>query len=83
MDHFLLRRRSWCWYERTWRMIWARREVRPQKDYILGTDRRLFWNVSVRDPRHNSDHYVVLGFLCSYPLREHSEYLGRRNWLSL
>ena len=35
--------------------------VRSQTDYILGKDRRIFWNVSVRDPRHNTDHYIVLG----------------------
>ena len=38
-------------------------------DYILGTDRRLFGNVSVRDPRHNSDHYLVLGCLRSASLK--------------
>ena len=32
-------------------------------DYILGTDCRLFMNVSVRDPRYNSDHYMVMGVL--------------------
>ena len=61
-------------------MVWAGREVRSRKDYILGTDYRIFWNVSVRDPRHNSDHYLVLGCLCSSPLREHSEYIGMRKW---
>ena len=52
-------------------------EVRSRTDYILGTDRCLFWNVSVQYPRHNSDHYLVLGCLRSSPLREHLEYLGR------
>ena len=67
--HFLPRRRSWFWDRRMWSMIWAGKEVRSRTDYILGTDRRLFWNVSVRDPRHNSDHYIVLGCLCRAPLR--------------
>ena len=31
-------------------MVRAGREVRSQTDYILGTDHRLFWNVSVRYP---------------------------------
>ena len=35
--------------------------VRSRTDYILGTDRRLFWNVYVQDPRQNTDHYMVLG----------------------
>ena len=49
--------------------------VRSRTDYILGTDRRLFWNVSVWDPRHNTDHYMVLGCLCSASDREHTKYL--------
>ena len=56
-------------------MIWAGREVRSRTDYTLGTDRRFFWNVSVRDLRHNSDHLLVLGCLHSSPLMEHSRYL--------
>ena len=59
--HFLLRRRRWCWDGRTWSMLRKGREVRSWTDYILGTDRRLFRNVSVRDLWHNSDHYMVLG----------------------
>ena len=43
----------------------------------------LFWNVSVRDPRHNLDHYLVLGCLHSTPLSEHSKYFGRRKRLPL
>ena len=50
-------------------------EVMSQTNYILGTDFRLFWNFSVRDPRHNSDRYMVLGFLRSAPLRDHVKYL--------
>ena len=59
-------------------MVREGREVMARTDYILGTDRRLFWNVSVRDPRHNLDQYLVRGCLLSAPLREHSDYLGRR-----
>ena len=54
--HFLPYWSAWCWDGRTWIMIWEGRKVRSQTDYILGTDRRLFWNVSVQDPRHNSYH---------------------------
>ena len=64
-------------------MIRVGREVRSRTDYILGTDFRLFWNVSVQDPRHNSDHCLVLGCLQSAPLREHSKYLRRRKRLPL
>ena len=83
LSHFLPRRGPWCQDGRTWSMVRAGREVRSRMDYILWADSRLFWNLSVRDPRHNSDHYLVLGCLCSAPLREHSEYLGRRKRLPL
>ena len=57
------------------------REVQSRTDYILGTDRRLFRNVAVQDPRHNLDHYMVLGCLPSAPLTEHKRYLGgRKRW---
>ena len=52
--------------------------MRSWMDYILGTDRRLFGNASVRDPRHNSDHYMILGCLHRAPLRDHARYLGGR-----
>ena len=81
--HFLLHRRSWCQDIRTWSMIRVGREVRYQTDYILGTGLCLFWNVSVRDPRHNSYHYMFLGCLYSAPLREHSRFLGGRKQLPL
>ena len=50
-------------------MIREGREVRSRTDYILGTDCRLFGNVSARDPRHNSDHYMVMGCLRSSSLK--------------
>ena len=59
-------------------MFRAGMEVKSRTDYILGTDRHLFWNFSVRDSRHNSDHYLVLGCLWSAPLSKCSECLGRR-----
>ena len=77
--HFLLVRRLWWGYGWLWSMIREGREVRSRTDYILGTDCRLFGNFSVRDPRHNSDHYMVLVFLHRASLREHSRYLvGRK-----
>ena len=79
--HFLPLRRLWCWGGRTWSMIQAGREVWSRTDYILGTDFRLFWNVFVRYPSNNSDHYMVLGCLHRSPLREHSRYLGGRRRL--
>ena len=52
-------------------------------DYILGADFHLFGNVSVWDPRHNSDHYLVLGCLHSASLQEHTRYLRGRKKLPL
>ena len=48
-------------------------------DYILGTDRCLFTNVAVRDPRYNSDHYMVKGILRGGTAKAHEKYVaGRR-----
>ena len=76
LEHFLLRRKSCLRDGRAWSMIQAGREVRSRTDYILGRDRHIFWNVSVRDPRHNSDHSMVMGCFHGALLREHSRYLG-------
>ena len=81
--HFLSRQRCWCRDRMTWSMLRKVREVRSCTDYILGTDRRLFGNVSVWDPRHNSDHYMELGCLTSASLTEHKRYLGGRRKLPL
>ena len=64
-------------------MLLKGREVRSRTDYILGTNRRIFGNFSVRDPRHNSDHYMVLGCLPSASLTEHKRYLRGRKKLPL
>ena len=55
-QHFLPPERRWCRYWQTWGMLQKGSEVRSWTDYILGTDRRLFGNVFVQDPRHNSNH---------------------------
>ena len=54
-------------------MLQDGREVRSRMDYSLGTDCRLFGNVSVRDHRHNSDNYLVMGCLHSASLKEHMQ----------
>ena len=53
LAHFLPKRRPWCRDGRTWSMLKRGREVRSRTYYILGTDCRLFGNVSAQDPRHN------------------------------
>ena len=57
-------------------MIWEGMEVRSRTDFNLGTDCRLFSFFSVQDPRHNSDHYMVMGCVHSASLRENARYLG-------
>ena len=52
--------------------------MRSWTDYILGTDCR-----SVRDPRHNLDHYMVMGCLHSASLKEHARYLRGRKSLPI
>ena len=81
--HFLPRKRIWGRERRTWSMVREGKVVRYRTDYILGTDRRLFWNVYVRDPRHNTDHYMILGCLRSAPERAHSKHLTGRKHLPL
>ena len=83
LSHFLPQQHPWCQDGSMWSMVQLGREVWSQIDYILGTDRCLFRNVSIRDPRHNSDHYMILGCLCSATLREHTNCLGRRTRLYL
>ena len=61
--HFLPQKRRWGRERLTWAMVRGGKAVRSQTDYILGTDRRLFTNVAVRDPRYNSNHYMVMGLL--------------------
>ena len=77
--HFLPRKRKWGRERRTWSMVRGVRVVRSRTYYLLGTDRSIFRNVSVRDPRHNTDHFMVVVCLCSAPARDHARYIkGRR-----
>ena len=54
-------------------------EVWSRADFLLGTDHGLFWNVSVQEMSHKSDHYIILGCLHTATLREHTQYLRRYN----
>ena len=48
--NFLPRKWRWGKERRTWSMVREGKVVRSRTDYILGTDRSLFRNVSVQDP---------------------------------
>ena len=75
-EHFLPQWCPWCRGKRAWAVVQLGREVRSRTDYILGSDRQIIQNVAVRDPRHNSNHFMVMVCLCGASPREHSRYLG-------
>ena len=83
LAHFLPQWRPWYRDRRTWSIVRLGRGMWSRTDYILGTYCRLFRNVAVRYPQNNLDHYMVLGCLCSSPLRERTDYLRRRMRLPL
>ena len=76
--HFLPRKRRWGRERRTCSMVREGKVVRSRTDYIIGIDRNLFRNVSVRDPRHNTNHFMVVGCLRSAPEQEHTRYIMGR-----
>ena len=64
-------------------MLCSSQEVRSWTDYIRGMYYRLFQNMAVRDLRHNTYHYMVMGCLFSVNLRENQRYLGSRTRVPL
>jgi hypothetical protein len=52
-------------------------------DYLLGTDRRTFTNVCLKEPRFDSDHYMILGKIRSAKLKKNGAYLRKRKRFSL
>ena len=68
--HFLPSKKRWGRERRTWSMVREGKVIRSRTDYLLGTSRSLFSNVAVQDPRHNSDHYMVVGLLQGGTARE-------------
>ena len=81
--HLLPRCRPWLQDRFTWSMRRDGREVQFQTDYILGKYLRLFQDVAIRDPRHNLDHYMVLGCLMGEPAKDLTEYLRKARRLPL
>jgi hypothetical protein len=71
-------------HRQTW---WQFRDgtlIRSRCDYILGTDRRLFETVSIRDPRYfTSDHYMLIARYLIGPSHSHKLYLKGRKRLPL
>jgi len=53
--------------------------IRSRCDYILGSDRRMFCNVYLKDPRcFSSDHFMVIGKLTSATRSRNRSYLRGR-----
>ena len=64
--HYLPQRRSWNLYQTPCEVVKQGRLTRSLTDYILCSDRQIFQNVAVQDPRHNSvplHGHGVSGFL--------------------
>ena len=77
LAHF--RQRRGFRHGKTWMQHRNNEVLRSRCDYILGTDRRLFNKVCLRDPRlFSSDHLMVLGELWSSELRRNKSYLRGR-----
>ena len=67
----------------TWKQQRNSQLYKSRCDYILGSDRRLFRTVSIRDPRHfSTDHYMVVATFLEKPARtNHNQYLrGRKRF---
>ena len=77
-DHFRPRNEPWLKDGHTWDMRRGGRDVRFWTDFILYPDSPLFQNKTVRDARHNTDHYLVLGCLPGVEPGTHSLYLVKR-----
>ena len=76
MEHLLPHKISWTRDGWTWIILCYVQEVSYWTDCILGTDHRLLQKLAVRDPRHNTNHYMFLGFLRGFTLRENQIYFG-------
>ena len=81
IDHFLSQRRYWGAGGWAWIMQRDGRQVTGRGDYILSTDRRIFFNAWIWETRHGTDHRLILavlwgeGVLCNRCCRR-----GRTHW---
>ena len=83
LGHFLPQQRTWCKCRRTWAMVRQGIVVRSWKDYIMGANCRVFWNMAFRAPRQKSNRFMVMGFLLSASPRDHARCLGHSTCLLL
>ena len=74
--HFSQRKRwraGWTWYQKT--VDGPRTAV---CDYILANDRRIVWNYSLRQPRFDSDHLMLVIRIRTGNVQRHKAYLKAR-----
>ena len=77
LPHF--RQRRSFRHNTTWYQIRQGTLYQSRCDYILGTDRRLFETVALRDPRsYSTDHLMLRGRLLRQPTKCHKKYLNGR-----
>ena len=80
-DYFLPRIQYWGAGGWIWSMQRDERQVTGRGDYILSTDRRIFFNAWIWETRHGTDHRLILavlwgeGVLCNRCCRR-----GRTHW---
>jgi hypothetical protein len=76
MGHFAATRCYRAGY--TWKQSRQGVLVTSRCDYLLGVDRRAFSKVCLKDPRFDSDHFMILGVLRGAPLKVNQRYLRGR-----
>ena len=81
--HLFPRHKPWLKDGHTWDMHRGGQEVHSRTNYIIGTDSRLFQNIVVWDARHNTEHYLILGFLRGAAPAANLHYLGKHTLLPI
>ena len=74
--HFLPLHLPWIRDVRTCIVLCCRQGVQSWTNCILRTEHRPFQKISVQEPRHNMDSYLILGFLLGATLKGNQLYLG-------
>jgi hypothetical protein len=59
----------------TWHMMREGTRLKARCDYILGTNRRIFQYIRLKNPNYNSDHLMVMGGIRSGENADNIKYL--------
>jgi exonuclease III len=74
--HFLQRKKFR--HGNTWQMGREGNIIQSRCDYTLGTDRRIFKYISIKDPFYNSDNFMMTGGIHSASKNDNIKYRRRR-----